>query len=226
MKWVWKKRKALHILYVLYVISGNQSSVVMMLAFGFIASAFLHVPLKHLVLAIVLCRMVAQTCDTGCRDRGKKRWGELMYLKCFIAHVWVKPLVIPGERKEDLPRGTGGTARWFAVLQFFWPPGGQEVRTITLVFSSLLSSSVFLCKILDKAWVTAMWEKSYWKYSVCRSQMAPWINAPACYWGGSGANPVWSGNNLAISLLVGIEVYVDGRIQLCAKPLLGISKDL
>lgn len=93
-------------------------------------------------------------------------------------------------------------------------------------FSSLLSSSVFLCKILDKAWVIAMWEKSYWKYSVCRSQMAPWINAPGCYWGGSGANPVWSGSNLAISLPVGIEVYVNGRIQLCAKPLLDISKDL
>lgn len=75
----------------------------MMFAFAFTASVFLYIPLKHLVLTIVLCRMVvqvAQTCETGCRDRGKKRWGELMYLKCFIAHVGVKPLVVPRERRS------------------------------------------------------------------------------------------------------------------------------
>lgn len=62
-------------LHVLYVISGNQSSVAMIFAFAFIVSAFLRVPLKQLVPAIALRRMVAQVAQSfhaGCRDRGKE----------------------------------------------------------------------------------------------------------------------------------------------------------
>lgn len=67
-----QKKITLHMLHVLYVISGNQSSVAKIFVFAFIVSAFLHVPLKQLVLAIALCRtvaQVAQSCDTGCGDR-------------------------------------------------------------------------------------------------------------------------------------------------------------
>lgn len=54
-----KKKKRLHMHHVLYVTSGNQSSVAMIFVFAFIESASLHIPLKQLVLAFALCITVA-----------------------------------------------------------------------------------------------------------------------------------------------------------------------
>jgi len=116
----------LHMLHVLHVISGNQSSVAMIFVCAFTVSTFLHILLKQLVPAIAPRRGVAQVArsgDTGCRPGGERCLGqkghrELRYLKLFSAHVGTKPLAVPGERKEAPPRGTGGTARGFATLQF------------------------------------------------------------------------------------------------------------
>lgn len=125
-------------LHELYVISGNQSFLAMIFIFTFLAPTFSHIPLKPLVLAAALCTTMAQAAravmQDGERCLRKKGWGKITYLKCFSTHIWVKPLAIPGARKEGPPRGTGGIAGLLA-------PRRSRSENNVLVFSLLSSSA-------------------------------------------------------------------------------------
>lgn len=97
---------------------------------------------------------VGQSCDAKTEHKrdacGRKSEQSLMYLWWFSAYGWVKPLACPGKRKKErkiLEEIQGGTLGFFkpllaegkrglfVVLQFSLLPEGQEVRTITNIFT-------------------------------------------------------------------------------------------
>lgn len=153
----------------LYVISGNQSSVAMISVFAFIVSAFLHIPLKQLALAIALRRMVAQvaqSCDAGCRDRGWEVLAEERVGGAYVPKVVFCPCLCQAAchswRKKR--RSTKRYRRDCEVIcrtPVLLAHRRARIKNTNIHFSLLLSSSVFLCEILDKVWVIMMWEKSY-----------------------------------------------------------------
>ena len=143
---------------VLYIISGNQSSVAMIFVFAFVVSTFLHVPLKQLVPAIALRRrvaQVAQSCDAGCGDRGSKVLGEervggahgpkMVFcprLGQATCHSWSKKRRSTKRYRRD--------CEVICHSPVLLAPRKSRIENNNIHFSSLLSSSVFLCEILDK----------------------------------------------------------------------------